>query len=274
MKERSDIVTVVTVVYNGKSFIEDTIKSVLNQTYPYIEYLIFDGGSTDGTVDIIKKYSNRISYWVSQPDKGIYDAMNKAIDKASGKWINFMNAGDFFYSCDAVKNIFTTDIDIDNYATIYGDAEFRLKNIAYIHQAADQSSSNGFMPFSHQAAFVKSDVAKKTKFDLTYRITADTAFFLRLIKEGNQFCRIPTIVCSYDALDGLSVNNDVKRTKELIDMQVKLNGADGNSAYFQKQMHNASIKERIKKILPQYIWIKLREASIKKKKQYRLLDGE
>jgi glycosyltransferase involved in cell wall biosynthesis len=91
------------VSYNAVLTIEQTILSVINQTYPHIEYIIIDGGSTDGTVDIIKKYANRIAYWVSEPDKGIYDAMNKGIRTAKGEWINFMNAGDLFYSKDTLE---------------------------------------------------------------------------------------------------------------------------------------------------------------------------
>lgn len=269
MEKRSDIVSVITVVYNGKEFIEDTIKSVLNQTYPYLEYIIIDGGSTDGTTDIIKKYDEKISLWISEPDKGIYDAMNKAIDKATGKWINFMNAGDYFYSKDSINKIFSTDIDIDHYATIYGDAEFRLKNITYIVEASETSDSNGFMPFSHQAAFVKSDIAKKYKFDLRYRITADTAFFLQLIKAGYSFKHIPVMVCSYDAQVGLSVQNDIKRCKELVNMQVELNGADATTPYFKKYIRNAYIKQNLKKIIPENLWNKMREREIKKKFKYK-----
>ena len=97
-------VSVITISYNAVSVIEDTIQSVLNQSYKDIEYIIIDGGSTDGTVDIIKKYQDKINYWVSEPDNGIYDAMNKGIDKATGEWINFMNAGDYFHSNLTLEN--------------------------------------------------------------------------------------------------------------------------------------------------------------------------
>ena len=96
-------ISVVTVCYNSVDSIEETMLSVLNQTYSDVEYIIIDGGSTDGTVDIIKKYADRLVYWVSEPDKGIYDAMNKGIAAATGDYINFMNSGDRFASTNVIE---------------------------------------------------------------------------------------------------------------------------------------------------------------------------
>src|SRR5687767_14003562 len=91
-------ISVVTVVFNNASCIQETIESVLGQDYPSVEYIVIDGGSSDGTVEVIKKYASGMAYWTSEPDEGIYDAMNKAIDKASGDWIIFMHSGDCFTS--------------------------------------------------------------------------------------------------------------------------------------------------------------------------------
>jgi len=104
------LITVITVVLNGEKALEETIKSVISQTYPNVEYIIIDGGSTDGTLDIIKKYEDYIDYWVSEPDKGIYDAMNKGVDLTTGQWINFINAGDRFYDEDLIEEIFSKDL--------------------------------------------------------------------------------------------------------------------------------------------------------------------
>jgi glycosyltransferase involved in cell wall biosynthesis len=104
------LISIITVVYNGVSTLEQTILIVINQTYKNIEYIIIDGGSIDGTVDIIKKYEDKLAYWVSEPDKGIYDAMNKGIDKATGEWINFMNAGDCFNFYNILEDGFQMNI--------------------------------------------------------------------------------------------------------------------------------------------------------------------
>lgn len=100
IKTKTDIplITVITVVFNGESVLEETIKSVISQTYDNIEYIVVDGGSTDNTIDVIRRYEHAIDLWISGPDRGIYDAMNKGIRASSGYWLNFMNASDVFYA--------------------------------------------------------------------------------------------------------------------------------------------------------------------------------
>lgn len=116
-------ITVITVVYNGIDYIEDTILSVINQDYSNIEYIIIDGKSDDGTMDIVEKYATKISYWVSESDNGIYDAMNKGIKVATGDWIIFMNCGDYFFSSDIITQVFSQMlIGID---VVYGGAWVR-----------------------------------------------------------------------------------------------------------------------------------------------------
>lgn len=263
-----DKVSVVTVVYNGVSIIENTIKSVINQTYDNLEYIIIDGGSTDGTIDIIKKYDDKISLWITEPDKGIYDAMNKALNRLGGLWVNFMNAGDYFYSNTAVEDAFGIGTDYSEYAAVYGDAEYRLTNFSYIRPAYDCDRDH-FMPFSHQAAFVRADIAKKNKFNLKYRIAADTEFFLRLNREGYQLKHIDVTICSYDASEGFSMNNEVKHAKEFIEMQVEY-GAPKDSPYFKKYLQKAYIRQYMRILIPNKIWQKMRENKIMKQTDIKI----
>ncbi|MBQ4405981.1 MAG: glycosyltransferase [Bacteroidales bacterium] len=138
-------ITIVTVCYNAASEIEKTIQSVVNQTYPEIEYIIVDGQSTDGTMDIVSKYRDKIAIVVSEPDRGIYDAMNKGIKIATGEWINFMNAGDVFCDNNVLECIFSQEYG-ENISFIYSDnwyvnngkkeyAKHDHKKLSILHQS-------------------------------------------------------------------------------------------------------------------------------------------
>lgn len=160
-------ITVITVVFNAKDLIERTVLSVINQTYPNIEYIIIDGGSTDGTVELIKQYSDRISLLKSEPDKGIYDAMNKGIDLATGEWINFMNAGDYFYTDDVLEKIFGGGEPNTDF--VYGDYidNFYIGEQVYTkHIPAPEVGSDFWKIYPcHQSCFVRTKFLKDSKFD-------------------------------------------------------------------------------------------------------------
>ena len=146
------LISIITVVFNGEKYLEETIQSVINQTYSNVEYIIIDGGSTDGTLDIIKKYEKKIDYWVSEKDKGIYDAMNKGIDVASGEWINFMNASDIFYNSDVLKYTFNKKLK-DNYAVIAGTYILKNRDLVFFPQQKLQIIKFGELLSCHQALF-------------------------------------------------------------------------------------------------------------------------
>ena len=148
--------TVITIVYNNVRAIERTVLSVLNQTYPNIEYLVIDGASVDGTLEILKKHEGRISKLISETDKGIYDAMNKGLALSSGDYILFMNSGDEIYDSDTIEKVFASALDADIY---YGETEMYNEDWKSLgqrrHKAPETFTWKDFkygMSISHQAA--------------------------------------------------------------------------------------------------------------------------
>lgn len=199
-------VTIVTVTYNAKEHLEQTILSVLEQDYPNIEYIILDGGSTDQTVEIIKRYQDRLAYWVSEPDGGIYDAMNKGIDVATGEWINFMNAGDSFSTADTVKTVFER-LDSDTDIIMGGINLFDSQNrfIKY-NQVDDVSKILQQSVCYHQAVFAKTDLAREYKYNLQYKVVSDYDFRVRCYVNKYRFQALDFPVANY-MLGGFSDNH-------------------------------------------------------------------
>lgn len=198
-------ITVVTVCYNAGAELEETIISVLNQDYPDLEYIIIDGGSTDGSIDIIHKYADRLAYLVSEPDKGIYDAMNKGIAAATGDYINFMNAGDRFASNDVISCIFS-NLDKDT-GVIYGDVFYKINGGQERRKPRPLNKLWQRASICHQAAFIR-NIPGKTKYNTKYKIAADHDLFCQLYYIDNwQFKYIPIPVSIY-AGGGISEHND------------------------------------------------------------------
>ena len=193
------LISVVTVFYNAAAEIEETILSVINQTYNNIEYIIVDGASTDGTVDVIKKYENKITKWISEPDKGIYDAMNKAIDITTGEWINFMNAGDRFVDNKVVDDI--VDGIQGGFDVMFGNSLQSDNGI--IRQRKGKINQGDFPTLGHQSTFVKTSLMKERHFNVEYKICADFDFLYNLYKQGHQFFYIDRDIDLYD-VSGLS----------------------------------------------------------------------
>jgi glycosyltransferase involved in cell wall biosynthesis len=179
------MVTIITVVFNCKKYIEETILSVINQTYRDFEYIIIDGGSTDGTVDIIAKYADEISYWISEPDKGIYDAMNKGIKVAKGDWFNFLNAGDRFVNDQIVEKIFSGDLK--GATLIYGDIMVLKENgKSFYHKVGtlkdDKSIIRG-MNVCHQAIFYNREIINF--YDASLRLKAEWKHLIEMTRKLN-----------------------------------------------------------------------------------------
>ena len=192
------LISVITVVYDGATHLEQTIQSVVGQSYEPIEYIIVDGGSTDGTLDIIRKYEDRIDHWISEPDKGIYDAMNKGLNLASGDLIAFLNSGDWYNPgvLEKVAEEFLRNKNGDlviagKWTLIFEDLDLE------IHVSPSLKFSLG-IPISHPAMFVPRNVYEKFgKFDLQYRYGADFDMLVRFYLRGVLFHFIDTIILNY-----------------------------------------------------------------------------
>ena len=197
-------ITIVTVVYNNQKFLESTIRSVLSQNYKNIEYIIIDGGSTDGTIDIIRKYENNLYYWISESDSGIYDAMNKAILKLSlNSWVLFLNSGDYFFDNDILMRVshsFSDSLDF-----IFGDVAIRNKDSLKIVKARKPSETE--MPGCHQSMLVRSELLQKHFFDLSYRVGADFEFYLRSNQNINRVGQFNGVISEISP-EGFSALNE------------------------------------------------------------------
>jgi len=211
----SPTLTVITVVYNNVRDIERTIKSVVNQTYPHIEYIVIDGGSTDGTVNIINRYASRIARFVSEPDKGIYVAMNKGLALATGEYVLFMNSGDEIYANDTVAQVFATADDADIY---YGETELfdadwqslGLRRHA-IPEQFDWKSFRYGMNISHQAIYVRRSLA--ARYDPSYQLSADIDWVIRAAKAAKNIVNTKRIVAKY-LVGGMSKQRHWQSLKE------------------------------------------------------------
>jgi glycosyltransferase involved in cell wall biosynthesis len=202
------LITVVTVVFNGEKFLEETILSVINQTYDNVEYIIIDGGSTDGTLDIIRKYEHAIDYWVSEKDKGIYDAMNKGIQQSNGDYVGLINADDW-YELDAVETIVNAIIINDEPDIIYAnmnvvDIENNKKKLL----KGDINSIHKNMSINHPTCFVKRKLYNEKLFDTKYRIAADYELMLYFYINKKIFCYVDKVL-AYMRSGGVSANNSL-----------------------------------------------------------------
>ena len=247
----SPLISIITVVYNNVESIEETILSVINQTYSNVEYIVIDGGSTDGTVDVIKQYNAQIDYWISEPDAGIYDAMNKGLIYATGKWVNFMNSGDMFFQNDVLMQLlkyFASDNDV-----IYGDVEYRYKGVRFVRRARNVKYMWTGMIASHQSFFVKRRLHQNNPFILDYKLSADYHFLYSLYFRGMRFQYVSTIVSSNEYSNSLSNLLAEVSVIERRDILRSIRGDNLYDVYYFLLYYNILLRKALKKILPEYL---------------------
>lgn len=203
-------ISIVTINYNNRVGLQKTIESVVGQTYRSIEYIVIDGGSTDGSADTIKYYGNAISYWISEPDKGIYNAMNKGVAKATGDYVLFLNSGDYLESPTVIDEI--QQELVSNEDIIFGLLKCYPSGIVGYKEIQLPLTLLDFFdhsPIPHPAAFIKTELFQTLKYDESLKIVSDWKFFLETVAlKGCRCKKINRIITIFED-DGLSSRNTV-----------------------------------------------------------------
>ena len=249
-------ITIITINYNNARGLERTIRSVVSQAFLDKEYLVVDGASKDGSLDIITKYSKQITKWVSEPDTGIYNAMNKGIEMATGDYCIFMNSGDAFYSPNVLTNVHKhlfcgKDIYNGNAFFTSGDGK-----ITWYRKGHKDVSKFYFYHSSicHQASFIKTAVLKKFRYDETLRMVSDWKFWIEAICLNQaSYEAIDVDVCCYDG-GGITATQQergiIERKKVLEELYTF-----GEIARFDKLSKKTNFVKYLKEGISKRMWL-------------------
>jgi glycosyltransferase involved in cell wall biosynthesis len=211
------LVSIVTVVYNGEKTLEHTIASVERQTYPNVEYIVIDGGSSDGTTGIIKRHEHSIRSWVSRPDQGMYHAMNEGISRSTGELVGVINSDDW-YEPDAVEIAVREFLSSDRRTVIYGITRYYGERGLDMILSYDHSKLPTRM-INHPACFVPSALYREYgTFDTKYRVAADYELLLRLFRHGVPFRHVERILANFRH-GGFSADNT--SAKEALEIRLE-----------------------------------------------------
>ena len=219
--------SVITVTYNAGKVLEDTIQSVVFQTYRNVEYIIVDGNSKDNTLEIVDKYRNRISQVISEPDKGLYDAMNKGILLATGDYLCFLNAGDEFHDNETLQKMVHTLKGKELPDVIYGETAIVDEEGHFLHmrrlsapQTLTWKSFKQGMLVCHQAFFARRELAVQHPYDLKYRFSADFDWCIRIMKKAKFLHNTRLTLIDY-LNEGMTTRNHKASLKERFRIMAK-----------------------------------------------------
>ncbi len=210
--------SVITVCYNAEATLEDTIQSVISQTYHHVEYIIVDGASKDRTMDIVNRYRDRIAVVVSEPDQGLYDAMNKGIRLATGDYLCFLNAGDSFHEDDTLQQMVHSIHTLQLPDVLYGETELvdheghflRMRRLQAPEHLTWKSFRQGML-VCHQAFFARRDLVMP--YDLRYRFSADFDWCIKIMKKSKVLHNTHLTLIDYLA-EGMTTRNHQASLKE------------------------------------------------------------
>lgn len=202
-------ISIITINYNNCEGLLKTIRSVVSQTYCNFEYIIIDGGSTDGSVDVIKQYANRIDYWVSEPDRGIYHAMNKGTDKAIGEYCLYLNSGDCLHDENVLATVCKEGVlDKD---VIIGAIQWLPSGYVKRLKVKESFVLLDFWygdPIPHQSTFIRRSICSSIRYDESLKVASDWKFFLQVLALQNCSCKSVECIVADFAEGGISSITD------------------------------------------------------------------
>lgn len=187
--------SIITVNYNNINGLRRTIESVKQQSFRDFEWIVIDGGSTDGSKELIDENKELFSYWQSCPDDGVFPAMNIGVTKASGEWLQFLNSGDSLYERDTLSRVFSQDYDCD---VLYGDAEHFDHTGSWFRTFPDKLGLNFFWynTLNHQSTFFRRELLEEQPYDVTYTNIADYIYYISLIFRNKSFQHLSQVITS------------------------------------------------------------------------------
>lgn len=216
--------SIITINYNDKEGLKRTIDSVLAQSFCDFEWIIIDGGSTDGSSEVIEnavsilsktKSGKIVSFWCSEPDKGIYNAMNKGIGHACGEYLNFLNSGDVYHDSEVLSTVFACDIP-SCFGVVYCDYNDIMEDGSVVPQRLPEALDLAFLmrrPINHQSTFIRREVFLDGLYDESYRIVADGKAFLKWMVQGVKYFHLPVFVADFQ-MGGVHNRNEELTKKE------------------------------------------------------------
>lgn len=265
---KTPMISIITVSFNAEATIRRTIESVLSQLYTNYEYIVVDGKSSDRTYEIISSYDDKfekhgiIYEHISEKDTGIYNAMNKAVKLAKGKWITFMNADDYYADSSVLERVFDEKHKFSDIDIIYGDVNLDDGGKITLERARPIEQITKWMVFSHQSSFVRNEIQMEYGFNEKFRISADYDMLLRCYLDGKRFKYINVIVANFSC-DGLTGNSENKYKTYLETLNIQEENGIINqkesSIRFRKLFHYMRLKLNkysfFRKFFEKLIWV-------------------
>lgn len=248
-------ISVITVNYNNRIGLENTILSVISQDYEEKEYIVIDGASADGSKNVILKYVNHIAYWVSEPDNGIYDAMNKAILKATGDYVIFLNSGDCFSSHNILNKVFSRKVKAD---LLVGRQLFVGKNgkagkSPLLHEKEINMEYFFSSTLPHQSTFIRRELFSICgNYDVSYKVCADWVFWIKAVVEYK--CTIAIIPYSVSYMEQGGVSSNMKKCHQ--DMQRYLQDCMNRGIVSWENIFNLALKSRTQDICTRHVLLR------------------